>query len=357
MSEQTREQDGRKNPKKGTAATETMMALLRERQETAPDLMPAGQSFPLSTVSHEQRIEAEAERVIGDIGHTFAMIPVRAIVPNPFQPRKIFDQGELQKLADSIRVDGVLQDLIVRASVTQENIFELAAGERRWRAALLAGLVEVPCKILKECPDERMKRIGLLENLLRVQLTPLELGMNYQALLEERDERLRPVYTIRSLAELVHQSKDHVDSHLALLRVPPEARKLIEEDPTIPLRIIREIGAVESEADRTLLIEEVRARSLNQADVLAILQQSRQGKKRKHRSEGGEQEPATSLILRAVLQRKLQRDQGTFKKSLQRIEGEWEHLDADGKIEVRTHLEHMRDELHEVIQRHPIERT
>jgi ParB family chromosome partitioning protein len=236
---------------------------------------PTGKA--LDTLFADQRIDSAAERVVGDIGRSSTLLPVAALVPNPYQPRKAFDADELQSLADSIREEGVLERLLVRRSPTQAQVYEIAAGERRWRAAKLAGLKEVPCDILEECPDARMKRIGIIENVLRVGLKPLELAEAYRSLLEEHDEQERPVYTIRSLAEQLGLPKDNIDSHLALLRVQPEVRRLIEEDPSIPLRIIREIGGIESEEDRALLIGEVRSRSLNQPDVLAILQQARHG--------------------------------------------------------------------------------
>src|SRR5579859_3841374 len=167
----------------------------------------------------------------------------------------------------------MLQPILVRVSPRQPELYEIAAGERRWRAAKLAGWTHCPAEIMPSCPDARMKRIALLENIQREQLTPLELAEVYDALLRETDASGTPVYTVRSLAETLKKNKDHIDEHRALLRVPADVRQLIEDDPDVPVRVVRELGNVEDVNDRTYLIEEVRARNLKTADIIAILQQ------------------------------------------------------------------------------------
>jgi ParB/RepB/Spo0J family partition protein len=225
--------------------------------------------------------EATLKAVVGDIGRTYGNISIEKIVPNPFQPRKKFDQQKLQELADSLSEEGMLEPILVRVSPAQPGMYEIAAGERRWRAAILAEWMHCPAEIMASCPDARMKRIALLENLQREELAPMELALTYEALLHDRDDSGKPTYTVRSLADMLKKDKSHVDDHLALLRVPEDTRQLIEEDPDIPLRVIRELGAVEDLADRAYLIDEVRARNLKTADVIAILQQR---KKRQQRS-------------------------------------------------------------------------
>lgn len=311
----------------------------------------------------EQPAEQAALQVVQGIDRTYALVPVTNIVPNPFQPRKRFDQEKLQELAESIKEEGMLQPVVVRRSPTQPGIFELAAGERRWRAAVLAGVEKIPCEVLEQCPDARMKRIALLENLLREQLAPLELAETYRALLEERDDFNQPVYSVRSLAETLKQTRDHVDSHLALLRVPEDARQLIEEDETIPLRVIRELGNVEDAEDRAALIAEVRRRTLNQADIVAILQELKKGKRRQKevpqvveadpapQAEVGERQiiPLTP-VRRTVLVKKLGKEREAVKKTLDRIAEELPTLDLEGRQLVRTHLENMAEELQDLIE-------
>ena len=243
-------------------------------------------AFP--EVKEEQTLKA----VVQDIGRTYGSIPIDSIVANPYQPRKKFDQQKLRELADSLNEDGMLEPILVRVSPTKSGFYEIAYGERRWRAAKLVGWTHCPAEIMTSCPDARMRRIALLENVQREQLTPLELAATYEALMQERDEHQRPVYTVRSLAEMLKKDKGHVDDHRALLRVPPDVRQLIEEDPDIPVRVIRELGNVEDAADRTYLLAEVRARTLKTADILAILQQSR---RRKRASAPQEQSPTLGI--------------------------------------------------------------
>jgi ParB family transcriptional regulator, chromosome partitioning protein len=327
----------------------------------------------LDKVFPEQSVEQAALQVVQGVDRISTLAPVASIVPNPFQPRKRFDQAKLQELADSIRDEGVLQPVVVRRSPTQQGILELAAGERRWRAAILAGLETIPCEILEKCSDARMRRIALLENLLREQLTPLELAETYRAILDERDEHNQPVNSVRSLAEMLKQTRDHVDSHLALLRVPEDVRKLIEEDETIPLRVIRELGNIEDPEDRAALVEEVRKRTLNQADIVAILQELKKGKRRQQKegpqaeasapesqAEARAPEPQVGVaarpvvplthVTRTVLVKKLNKDREAVQKTFQRIAGDLETLDLEDRQLVRTHLETMAQDLQELIE-------
>ncbi len=327
----------------------------------------------LDKVFPEQSVEQAALQVVQGVDRTSMLVPVANIVPNPYQPRKRFDQAKLRELADSIKEEGMLQPIVVRRSSTKQGIFEIAAGERRWRAAILAGLETIYCEILEECSDARMRRIALLENLLREHLAPLELAETYRAILDERDEHNQPVNSVRSLAEMLKQTRDHVDSHLALLRVPEDVRKLIEEDETIPLRVIRELGNIEDPEDRAALVEEVRKRTLNQADIVAILQELKKGKRRRQKEEPQEEasdpesqvaahdpEPQVGVaarpvvplthVTRTVLVKKLNKEREAVQKTFQRIAGDLETLDLEGRQLVRTHLETMAQDLQELIE-------
>jgi len=312
-------------------------------------------------------VEEEALKlVVQDIGRTYKNIPVDKIAPNPFQPRRNFDQSKLQELADSLNEEGMLEPLLVRVSPTRDGIYEIAAGERRWRAAQLAGWAHCPAEVMESCPDARMKRIALLENILREPLAPLELAQMYESLMQETGDDGRPVYTVRSLASMLKKDKGHVDDHRALLRVPQDVRQLIEDDPDIPVRVIRELGGVEDATDRMYLIEEVRARTLKTADVLAILQQSRKQQRRQHAplmeqparvdaSALGEPERTrkkpTPVLALAVLERKLQKDQAQLKKMLDQITSDLPAMSEEEKALVRTHAEQWRDWIQQIVDR------
>jgi ParB/RepB/Spo0J family partition protein len=324
---------------------------------------PASTQEALSKAFPE--VEEEALKlVVQDIGRVYRNIPVDKIAPNPFQPRRNFDQPKLQELADSLNEEGMLEPILVRVSPTRDGIYEIAAGERRWRAAQLAGWTHCPAEVMESCPDARMKRIALLENILREPLAPLELAQMYESLMQETGDDGRPVYTVRSLAAMLKKDKGHVDDHRALLRVPQDVRQLIEDDPDIPVRVIRELGSVEDVTDRMYLIEEVRARTLKTADVLAILQQSRKRKHREHahlmeqparvdadmqgEPERTRKKPTLMLAL-AVLERKLQKDQAQLKKMLDQIASDLPSMSEEEKALVHTYAEQWRDLIQQVV--------
>src|SRR5664280_1581961 len=114
-------------------------------------------------------------------------VPVTSIRPNPFQPRKSFSDESLQTLALSVKELGVLQPLIVRPVEGEENLYELIAGERRWRAAGLAGLEVVPVLVQDDVNDRLSLEQAVVENLHRVDLHPLEEAAAYQQLIDEFD--------------------------------------------------------------------------------------------------------------------------------------------------------------------------
>ena len=116
------------------------------------------------------------------IGATYREISIGDIIPNPKQPRTVFDEDELGELVHSIREFGLLQPIVVRPS--EEGGFELIMGERRWRASSKAGLATIPA-IVRDTKDDNLLRDALLENIHRVQLNPLEEAHAYQQLLEE----------------------------------------------------------------------------------------------------------------------------------------------------------------------------
>jgi ParB family transcriptional regulator, chromosome partitioning protein len=146
----------------------------------------------------------------------FRELPTESLVPNPQQPRRHFDQQALEELAASIRASGVLQPLVVRPRGTQ---YEILVGERRWRAAQQAGLARVPA-IVREASDAEALELGLVENLLREDLNPLEAADAYQRLLTEFG------WTQEELARRLGKDRSSVANALRLLRLPP----LIQED-------------------------------------------------------------------------------------------------------------------------------
>lgn len=142
----------------------------------------------------------------------YQILPIYKVEPNPDQPRRDFDEEELQALADSISVHGVIQPLTVRQMPT--GYYQIIAGERRWRAARLANLSEIPVVIV-EADDKKAMELALIENLQRKDLNPVEEALGYQALIEEYG------LTQEEAAGRVGKSRPAVANALRLLGLSP----------------------------------------------------------------------------------------------------------------------------------------
>jgi ParB family chromosome partitioning protein len=148
-------------------------------------------------------------------------VPVESLRAGRFQPRRRFDDDALRALADSIREKGVLQPLLVRRHPDAANAYEIIAGERRWRAAQLAQLHEVPV-VIKELDDRDALEIALVENIQREDLTALEEAEGYRRLMTEF------AHTQEALAKAVGKSRSHVANMMRLLALPDAVRQLVE---------------------------------------------------------------------------------------------------------------------------------
>ncbi len=149
-------------------------------------------------------------------------LPITSLMAGKYQPRVRFAEDQLHELAASIERNGIMQPIIVRASDKLPNKYEIIAGERRWRAAHMAGLTHVPV-IVRELTDGQALELALIENIQRQDLSPLEEALGYQRLLEEFN------YTQEKLAETVGKSRSHVTNLLRLLGLPEPIKALLEE--------------------------------------------------------------------------------------------------------------------------------
>ena len=147
------------------------------------------------------------------------LLPLQKIEPNRLQPRKSFNEEELASLADSIRQHGVIQPLTVRLLDT--GYYQIIAGERRWRAARMAGLREVPVVII-EADDKKAMELALIENLQRTDLTPIEEARGYQQLIGEYG------LTQEQVADRVSKSRPAVANAMRLLSLPDELLSMVE---------------------------------------------------------------------------------------------------------------------------------
>ena len=147
-------------------------------------------------------------------------LPVDFIIANKWNPRHTFDPSLLEDLANSIREKGVMQPLLVRPSGSDPDIYELIAGERRWRAAQMAGLNEVPV-IVRDVDDREAVELAIIENVQRTDLSPLEEAMGYEQLLGQFQ------YSQSDLAQVIGKSRSHVANTLRLLKLPDSVKDLI----------------------------------------------------------------------------------------------------------------------------------
>ncbi|MGY6548184.1 MAG: ParB/RepB/Spo0J family partition protein [Roseinatronobacter sp.] len=172
----------------------------------------------LSALMAEVATPSEETAVVAPKAREVRM-PVEKLVPNPDQPRRYFDDTALAELAASIREKGVIQPLIVRA---KGDLFEIVAGERRWRAAQRAQVHDVPV-IVREFTDTEVLEIAIIENIQRADLNPVEEAMGYRALIE------RFGHTQEKLAEAMGKSRSHIANLMRLLTLPEDVLGMLRE--------------------------------------------------------------------------------------------------------------------------------
>ncbi len=147
-------------------------------------------------------------------------LPIQKVEPNPLQPRKLFDEEELQTLCDSIAQHGIIQPLTVRKG--QNGFYQIIAGERRWRAARMAGLRSVPVVVM-DADDKTVMALALVENLQRQDLNPMEEAMGYRQLMQEHG------LTQEQVAEKVTKSRSAVANALRLLSLPSPIAQMVTD--------------------------------------------------------------------------------------------------------------------------------
>ena len=152
----------------------------------------------------------------------FDNLPIELIRPNPYQPRRSFDKELLEQLADSIKDKGVLQPIIVKEIKGKEKAWQIIAGERRWRAAQMAGLHEIPVHI-KNIKDEEVAIIALIENIQRENLSAIDEAKGYKKVMEKFS------ITHEELSTTMHRSRAYISNFIRLLSLPKDVQKLLED--------------------------------------------------------------------------------------------------------------------------------
>ena len=151
-----------------------------------------------------------------------ATISIAALKPSPSQPRRLFDKNSINELAESIKSKGLVQPILVRPSKTDENSYEIIAGERRWRAAQIAQLHEIPA-VIKNLDDVEALEIAIIENIQRSDLSPIEEAAGYKRLIDNHG------HTQEVLSEIVGKSRSHIANILRLLTLPQSIQDMISE--------------------------------------------------------------------------------------------------------------------------------
>ncbi|PSJ56388.1 ParB/RepB/Spo0J family partition protein [Kumtagia ephedrae] len=147
-------------------------------------------------------------------------VPIEFIEPNPRNPRRAFGDADLTDLAQSIKEHGIVQPVVVRPSGNTPGRYEIIAGERRWRAAQRAGLIDIPV-IVREVNDRTALELAIIENVQRTDLNPIEEAMGYQQLIDDHS------YTQADLGQVIGKSRSHVANTLRLLKLPDDVRGML----------------------------------------------------------------------------------------------------------------------------------
>lgn len=202
-------------------------------------------------------------------------IAIKDIKANPFQPRKIFDQSALKELAQSIKEHGILQPIIVRKKRVK---YEIVVGERRFRAAQLAGLVEVPA-VIRELDDAQMMELAILENLQREDLSPIEEAEAYQSLLEALK------LTQDQLSHRLGKSRPHIANHIRLLSLPKDIQQYIN-DGALTMGHGRTLLGLKNKKQIPVVAEKVIKQHLNVRQLEELVQSLNEDVSRETKNKG-----------------------------------------------------------------------
>ncbi|MCB2081422.1 MAG: ParB/RepB/Spo0J family partition protein, partial [Rickettsiales bacterium] len=200
--------------------------------------------------------------VAPETGDRLRTLPIDVIERGRYQPRIDMRQESLQELADSIKAQGVVQPIVVRP-LTKPGLYEIIAGERRWKASRMAGLSDVPV-IIRELSDREALEIGLVENIQRQDLTPIEVAEGYQRLIQEFG------YTHEALSEVVGKSSGQVSNMIRLLGLPVSLKDALNKG-TLTTGHARALLAAE---DPEALANVVLKRDLNVRQTEALVKQA-----------------------------------------------------------------------------------
>ena len=231
-------------------------------------LIPENKSAKVS-ISESKKTEETAELKSGE-----QMMKINMVEPNRDQPRRNFEEDALLELADSIKQYGVLQPLIVRK---RNDYYEIIAGERRWRAAKIAGVKEVPV-IIKEYNEQEILEIALIENIQRENLNPIEEAMAFKKLLEEFNLKQDEV------AERVSKSRTAVTNSMRLLKLDQRVQQMIIDD-MISTGHARALLAIDDPEQQYALANKIFDEKLSVRETEKLIKEIKNPKKQKEKKQ------------------------------------------------------------------------
>ena len=210
-------------------------------------------------------VDTDITSLTGATLGSISLLPIHSIETNPFNPREHFQKEALEELAVSIAAHGIIQPLTVRK--LGRDKYQLISGERRFRAAQLAGLIEVPAYI-RIANDQAMLEMALVENIQREDLNAIEIGISYQRLIEECS------LTQEQLGEKISKSRSNVTNHLRLLKLPANIQAGVR-DGFVSMGHARALVAVSDEHEQIALFHQVMEENLSVRDLEKLLKNQR----------------------------------------------------------------------------------
>ncbi len=201
----------------------------------------------------DQKSESTSQELVKEPSDAVSNIPIAWIKANPYQPRKEFGEAALQELAESLKVHGLIQPVTLRK--LGERQYQLISGERRWRAAQLAQLTELPAYI-RSANDQEMLEMALIENIQRQDLNAMEVAITYQRLIDECS------LTHDELSQRVGKNRSSVTNYLRLLKLPPDAQKAVKTK-RLSMGHARALAGVEDTAVQLMLLRRCLTESLS----------------------------------------------------------------------------------------------
>lgn len=213
------------------------------KTETKPEPKPVKEKAKTTTKSEPKKVTTKEKQVDITLGET--LVKLTKVEPNREQPRKQFDEDALLELSESIKQFGVIQPLLVQ---DRKDYYEIIAGERRWRAAKLAGLKEIPV-IIKDYSDQEIVEISLIENIQREDLNPVEEAMAYKRLMEEfslkQDE----------IADRVAKSRTAITNSMRLLKLTDKVQQMLIDEMISAGHARALLGIIDKDLQETLAMQ------------------------------------------------------------------------------------------------------